>query len=144
MRAAAAAALASIERDDARALATLTAMLASTESGRVRRAVALGLVKYGPAASSAVPGLVAMLDRETDRGSAMQALKAIGVRTVPELLKMLAVKEPRVRVFACESLAALGPAAKDAVPKLRELLASDSALRAPITAALAKIEAPAP
>ena len=143
VRASAATALAGIERDDARVLATLTPMLTNTESGRVRRAVAVALVKYGTAASAAVPGLVAMLERETDRGSAMQALKAIGVRTVPELIKMLAVKEPRVRTFACESLGALGPAAKDAVPKLRELLANDSALRGPATAALEKIEAPA-
>ncbi len=144
VRASASTALASVESDDAKAIAALVPLVTEGESGKVHRATAVALVKYGERASAAVPGLVRMLDRETDRGSAMQALKAIGVRTVPDLVKMLAVKEPRIRTFACESLGALGPAAKDAVPKLQELLAGDSSLRAPVTAALAKIEAPKP
>jgi HEAT repeat protein len=143
VRAAAATALGVIESDNAKALATLIP-LAGDPSARMRKAASAALAKYGVAARPAVPSIVGMLEKETERGDAMRALKAIGVDTLPELKKMLAVKDPKVRAFACESLGALGPAAKDAAPRLHELLAQDSSLREPITAALAKIEPAAP
>ena len=62
-----------------------------------------------------------MLERDTDRGVALLALRAIGIRSVPDLLRALAVREPQVKVFACERLADLGPEAREAVPRLREL-----------------------
>ena len=71
----------------------------------------------------------------------MRALKAIGVKNVPDLLAMLSVSDPRVKTFACESLGALGPAAKEAAPQLRDAAAQDASLRGPANAALAKIEA---
>lgn len=142
VRASAATALAAIETDDAKALAALIP-LAHDQSGRMRRAVALGLVRYGPAASAAVPALVRMLPSPNERGEAMRALKVIGVRTVPELKSMLAVNDLRVRTLACESLGALGPAAKEVAPKLHELASQNSEIRPAATAALAKIEVPA-
>jgi HEAT repeat protein len=140
VRASAATAVAAVEPDKGKALATLIP-LAADPSGRMRRTIAPALVPYGAAARPAVPALVRMLAVETERAGALLALKAIGVDNVPELKKMLAIKDTKVRTLACESLGSLGPAAKEAAPQLRELLAQDAALRAPITAALARIEA---
>jgi len=95
VRASAATALAAVEPDDAKVLAALTPLVDSGQSGKVRRASAHALAKYGPAARAAVPGLVTMLNKETERGEAMRALKSIGVRTVPDLVAMLAVRDPR-------------------------------------------------
>lgn len=144
VRASAVTALAAVETDDAKALEALVPLAASGQSGKVRRAVAHALVKYGPAASGAVPGLITMLDKETERGEGMKALKAIGVKNVPDLVSMLAVRDVKVRTFACESLGSLGPDAKDAAPKLREIAAQDGAIRGPATAALKKIDPNAP
>ena len=56
-------------------------------------------------------------------------------------MRALAVKEPQVRVFACEQLAALGPDAKDAAPRLKELAnGQPEAVLQAARAALAKIE----
>ena len=138
-------ALASVESDDAKIIAALTAAL-SDETGRVRRPAAQALARFGERARPAVPGIVAMLERDIDRVVALDTLRAIGLRSVPDLLKVLAVKDPKVRVFACESLAALGPEAKDATARLRELLnGQPQPVQDAARTALAKIEpAPAP
>jgi HEAT repeat protein len=143
VRAVAAIAVATLENDQSKVLDTLIP-LADDTSGRMRRAVATVLPQYGAAARPAVPALVRMLSRENERNDAMKALKIIGVETLPDLQKMLAVKDSKVRMFACEALGLLGPAAKDAAPQLRDLLNQDSSLRGPITAALAKIEGNSP
>lgn len=140
VRASAATALAAVETDNDKALAVLVPFADASQSGKVRRAAAHALVKYGPAASAAVPGLITMLEKETERGEAMRALKAIGVKNVPDLVAMLAVRDVRVRTFACESLGSMGPDAKDAAAKLREIAEQDGAIRGPATAALKKIE----
>jgi HEAT repeat protein len=144
VRASAATALASVETDESKAIAVLAPLASSSESGKVRRASAHALAKYGPAASAAVPGLISMLDKETERGEAMRALKAIGVKNVPDLMTMLSKSDVRIRTFACDSLGNLGPEAKEAAPKLREIAAQDSSLRASATAALKKIDPSAP
>jgi HEAT repeat protein len=144
VRAPAIAALASVENDDAKALNAIIPLADRNQTGTVRRAAAHALGKYGPAAAPAVPRLIALLDRENERGEAMRALKSIGVHSVPDLVTMLAVHDSRVRTFACESLGTLGPDAKDAAPKLREVAEEDSAVRESAKAALKKIEPPAP
>ena len=138
-------ALSRVESDDAKIIAALTTAL-SDEIGRVRRPAAQALAQYGEKVRPAVPAIVAMVEREIDRVVALDALRAIGVRTVPDLLKILAVKDPNVRIFACESLTALGPEAKDAAAPLRELTNGQPApVQDAARAALAKIEpAPAP
>ena len=133
-------ALAAVETDDAKALAVLIPLVGNGESNKVCRAVAHALAKYGPAASAAVPGLISMLDKDTERGEAMRAIKAIGVKNVPDLLTLLSKTDVRIRTFACESLGNLGPEAKDAAPKLREIAAQDGPLRASASAALKKID----
>jgi HEAT repeat protein len=140
IRASAATALSSVEPDESKALAAIIPLVDKSQSGEVRRAAERALGKFGPAAGPAVPRLVSMLDKETERGEVMRALKSIGVHTVPELVAMLAVHDPRVRTFACESLGTLGPEAKDAAPKLREIMEEDGAVRTSAQAALKKIE----
>lgn len=141
VRAAAASAVAAVESDESKVLATLLP-LASDPSARMRKTVAVALASKGAAAKPAVPAFVKMLSVETERSDAMRALKGIGVDSVPDLKKMLLVKDAKVRTFACERLGALGPAAKEAAPQLHELLQQDAALAGPINAALKKIEVP--
>jgi hypothetical protein len=85
-----------------------------------------------------------MLEKENERAEAMRALKGIGVRTVPDLVAMLAVHDAKVRTFACDSLGTLGSDAKDAAPKLREIAEQDSSVRTSANAALKKIDPAGP
>jgi HEAT repeat protein len=140
VRASATMALAYVEPDQAKALAAIIPMVDKSQSGDVRRAAERALAKLGPAATPAVPRLIAMLDKETERGEVMRTLKSIGVHTVPELVTMLSVHDPRVRTFACDSLGTLGPEAKDAAPKLREVMEEDGAVRDSAKKALKKID----
>jgi HEAT repeat protein len=143
VRASAALAIAAVESDQAKALGILIP-LAGDQSGRMRRAVTGALVKYGAAARPAVPALIRMLPTEAERSEALRALKAIGVDSVPDLKKMLEIKDAKIRAVACDLIGAMGPAASEMAPQLRELLGQDAALKAPITAALAKIEPAVP
>jgi HEAT repeat protein len=120
VRAAAVPALVKVESDEAKLLEVLVKAV-SDETGRVRRPAAQAIGTFGDRARAAVPGLVAMLERDNDRGPAFEALKAIGVVTVPDLQKMLGAKDAKVRVFACESLGKLGSQATDAVAALEPL-----------------------
>jgi HEAT repeat protein len=140
VRAAAVPALVKVESDEAKLIEVLVRSV-SDETGRVRRPAAQAIGKFGDRARAAVPALVAMLERDNDRGPAFEALKAIGVVTVPDLKKMLGAKDAKVRVFACESLGKLGPQAADAVSDLESIAnKSDSeALRRAAKEALAKI-----
>ena len=121
VRASAVTALASVESDDAKALAVLVPLVSNNGSSKVLGAAVRALAKYGPAASAAVPGLIRLVDKDIIRGEAMRALKAIGVRNVPDLLTLLSMGDSRIRTFACEALGNLGPEAKDAAPQLREI-----------------------
>jgi HEAT repeat protein len=141
IRASAAPALAAVDPDDAEVLSTLLTM-AQDKSGMVRRATAPELGKLGPRAEAAVPALMTMLDQDTERALALSALKSIKVRNIPDLLKLLSMRENKVRVFACDSLGALGPAAKEAIPKLHDLLSSSSSVQDAARKALARIEIP--
>jgi HEAT repeat protein len=96
------------------------------ESIRMHRIAAVALAKYGDKAQPAVPTLIKMLDRETDRKIALEALKSIHVHDLPPLLTALNNKDANVRAFACDSLGDLGPAAKEAVPALQEKANGDA------------------
>lgn len=136
-------ALIAVESDEGKLIPALSAAV-NDESGRIRRPAAQAVAKYGARARAAVPGLVAMLERDNERQPALDALKAIGGGSVEDMVKALAVKDPKVRVYACESLAALGPDAKAAAAPLRELLTGQpQPVQDAARAALAKIE-PAP
>jgi HEAT repeat protein len=143
VRASAAPALAAVDTDEAEVLSSLLTLL-HDKSGMVRRATAPELGKLWPRAEAAIPGLISMLDLDTERALALAALKSIKVRDVPDLLKLLAMRQTKVRIFACDSLGALGPQATEAVPKLRDLLSSSSPLQDAARKALARIEVAKP
>jgi HEAT repeat protein len=63
VRAAAVPALAKVESDDAKLIEVLVKAV-SDETGRVRRPAAQAIGKFGDRARAAVPGLVAMLERD--------------------------------------------------------------------------------
>ncbi len=110
------------------------------ESGRIRRVAALGVKPYGEKAQAAVPGLMAMLDRDIDRALAIDALRAIHVRDVQHLLAALNNKDAKVRVFACELLSDMGSDAKDAIPALEQKAEGDAEpVRTAAKKALARI-----
>jgi len=140
LRAASASVLAAVDPDKAEVLSTLLALL-NDSSRKVRRAAVAELGKLGPSAEGAIPGLITMLDQEAERAVAFAALKSIKVRNIPDLMRLLAMRESRVRVFACDSLGALGPAAKEAVPQLRDLSSISSPVQDAARKALARIEA---
>jgi len=98
------------------------------DSGRVRRVAAQGLrsYNYGERAQEAVPALMAMLDKDTDRQIAVDTLRAIHVRELPPLLTALNHKDAKVRAFACELLGDLGTEAKDAIPALEQKAEGDA------------------
>ncbi len=140
VRVAAVSAVAAIESDESKVIAILVEALAD-QSGRVRRPAAAALSKFGERARVATPGLVSMLERDNERGVALLAMKVIGVRSVPDLLRALTMREPQVRVFACEQLASLGAEAKEAIPRLKELSEGQpKAVEEAARGALAKIE----
>ena len=140
VRGAAAQALAAVETDEAKILAALLPGV-KDENGRVRRPTAHALAKFGAHAREAAPAIVAMLERETDRPIALESLRAIGVRSTPDLLRALGVKDPAVRIFACGQLEAMGAEAHDAIPKLKELLNGQPApVQEAAKAALSKID----
>ena len=111
----------------------------------VRRAAAQALGKMGPPARSAVPTLFKMLESETDRDWARQALRDIDdaePAALPILIAALKGEERSARYYAVFFLKKLGPAAKDALPDLRKLAEDDSRrFRDSVQAAIASIEA---
>ncbi len=112
------------------------------DQGRLRRVAAAALAPYGEKAQSAAPALVAMLDRETDRPAAFEALRAIHVHDLPLLLTALNHKDAKVRAFACDLLGDLGPQAKEAAPVLEEKAQGDAeAVRDAARKALGRINA---
>lgn len=117
--------VAKVEQDEAKLLPILLKAL-KEESGRVRRVAAIGLRGLGEKASAAVPELIPMLDRDLERQTAIDTLKAIHVRDLPSLLTVLNNKDPKVRAFACESLGDLGAGAREAVPVLEAKAQNDS------------------
>lgn len=94
------------------------------------------LAKLGPQAAPAVPTLITRLEDESDRYRAISVLGAIGPvaapPAVPALLKRLAYTlsvenklyrdESTEAIGIIETLANIGPAAKNAVPLLRQAL----------------------
>lgn len=88
----------------------------------VRQIAIQGLIKLGPDAGPAVTELVALFtskDRDTAR-RAFDAVMAIGPRSaaVPGLVLALRESSVAVRLWAIQSLAKLGPDAKEALPSL--------------------------
>ncbi|MFE2009404.1 PBS lyase [Streptomyces sp. NPDC059491] len=121
---------------DARAVPLLARAL---EEGEVRRELLYAMDGLGPSAAMLAPLLrrrlaEVELDERLYDGAAplLYALAAVrGSQALPEVLRVLrgapANRRDWVREAALRTLASFGPAAGEAVPELRELLAADSA-----------------
>ncbi|MFD8015510.1 PBS lyase [Streptomyces sp. NPDC058955] len=122
---------------DARAVPLLARALQGP--GEVRRELLYAVDGLGPAAAGLAPLLrrrlaAVELDEDLyDRAAPLlYALAAVrGGQALPEVLRVLrgapGYRRDWVREAAARTLGAFGPAAREAVPELRELLASDSA-----------------
>jgi len=129
VRAAAASSLAKIGRGDAATVEALTHAFQDPEN-RVRIMAGVALRSLGPKAGPAVPQLTAALkDSALDvRLAAAQALGAIGAKSepaVPALAAILTDKNEGRFMFrtAMIALGQIGPAAKGAIPVLKEIAA---------------------
>jgi HEAT repeat protein len=104
--------------------------------------ICYALGTQGPAASNAIPLLVAELrsGRAQPAESAARALSAMGRAAVPELGDCLSDSNLQVRIFAAEALGRIGRPARQSAPKLVEMAERDEApARAAATNALAQI-----
>jgi HEAT repeat protein len=102
------------------------------------------LGKIGPAAKSAAPALLRVLKDVDEHDQIHTAVRAtlarIGPPAVPGLVETLQAKEWSTRFLAVETLGAMGPAAKDALPTLTKLARQeDKFLARAATLAMAKI-----
>jgi HEAT repeat protein len=112
-------------RDEGKPVGELRTMLADADP-EVQARGAFGLSRHGPAATEAVPELIAKLKGSTPlvRSNAALALGAVGPgakAAVPALTESLTDPEWTVRRQAALALGAIGPDAKPALPALRKL-----------------------
>ena len=142
---------------DANSAIVLAALRDKSPAGKTARAAAMDAVPVlGAKAKSAVPDLMEALKDKTPAGARADAIplreraaQTIGIlgadakEAVPALIDMLRDGERNARRGAAEALGRIGPAAVLAVPKLRELAESDSALAETALTAIDRIE-PAP
>jgi HEAT repeat protein len=111
--------------DDVATLARLT----SDPDPDVRTAALVALAKFGTAAQSATPAVLAAATRGDvePRVAAVKALPALGTdaeRTVPVLIAVLRDPDLRLRRVAAAGLVRFGPDAKAALPELQRAVSS--------------------
>lgn len=101
--------------------------LLSDENRDVQLAAIRALGEFGPAAAEAVPGLIAQLDeyRGSFENSPSKTLSRIGAAAVPALLETMR-KEQRTHFGAVDALKAMGPAARDGIPDLFQMVIDGS------------------
>ena len=63
-----------------------------------------------------------MCSSDLERAAALDGLRRIRSQSVPHFVEALSNGDPGVRVFACESLGAMGKSATNAVPALKKAL----------------------
>jgi hypothetical protein len=100
-------------------------LIADVRKGDANAAHALG--QMGPQAKDAIGALIAALDTKPAPGvslpdNAALALAKIGAEAVPALAEVLKEDKPRSWPHAATALKQLGPAAKDAVPALTDIV----------------------
>jgi HEAT repeat protein len=121
----AAEALARLDSSGAPMVEVLVEHLGKADADRRLAAVA-ALARLGSAARASTGSLRQLLSRDPDwrvRAAAAKALGRIeGPGAVPDLIEALADDEQEVRNAAAEALGDIGPAAREALPKLRQCL----------------------
>jgi HEAT repeat protein len=124
-------------------VAALLEQLKSGKPAAQSRALA-SLAALGPDAKESIPPLIDTLGHETAGFAVTQALGRIGSAAVPALVKALRSDNARVRANAAAALKSMGPAARDAVPGLMEVVKKDRGTRTDAVAqppALPRIQA---
>ena len=113
----------------AEAVSVYRHVLLHEENPAVKRTAVAHLGKLGQRASAACGELGLALQAEDEQLSdaAAQALKRIGAKAVPELIRQVSSSVPRARRLAIFSLGALGPQAQSAIPTLKQCLQDDDA-----------------
>ncbi len=143
VRAAAAKAIAAIHPDPKAVAEILTECLRDDSPG-VRNASIEALGDLGDDAQIAVPILFDLLESRYERRAAFEALRKIGPRSVPLLVKALDHEHPFVKGLAARRLGELGAESVPAVEVLRKIVQNDKThwrLRSAAEESLKKIEA---
>lgn len=99
--------------------------LLEDEDWAVRRDAASKIGAYGTLAKAAVPVLFNMLSSEEDEEIARNALREIdsaGPEALDVLLNGLGSEDRRIRFYAMFLIGKIGPEAKVAIPRLREMM----------------------
>jgi HEAT repeat protein len=125
IRSAAVHAVGRIEHEVQPKLPFLSAALGDAEES-VRRSAAVAVADLGDRGHEAAPALIALLDKSSDREFALDALRKLRLNSLPQLISALDHQALEFRALACERLAELGPAARDAVPSLKRQLEAPS------------------
>lgn len=120
MRATALQALVKVENNEDKLLQVIADGL-KDQSALQRRLAAQSAKRFGERGEILVPSLFKMLDIDTERNAALNALRSIPVRDVQRLVSVLTHKDPNVRIFACNALGKLGADARETLPELDKL-----------------------
>lgn len=147
VRAAAIEALSLVGKNGDAAVPRLKEVVANKRS-TVRTQAARTLWKLTGKVEPSVSALREQLQSQSEPWLAAQVLGEIGADaedSVDDLIQFTRSEEPTMRLFGAEALGKLGPAAKAALPRLRELLEdSEEGVRARAEAAIKQIEGGAP
>ncbi|HEV3259903.1 MAG TPA: HEAT repeat domain-containing protein, partial [Gemmataceae bacterium] len=122
IRESAAGALADIDPKDPNIVPALGRALGD-DMREVRASAAAALGKLGPGAKAALPALKKALNSEQEgQEDLIKVLVQIGPAAVPTLIELLGAEKPEIRSQAATILGDMGPAARVAVPALKEAL----------------------
>lgn len=141
VRAAALAAYGRLETGDAKLPVIIKAL--SDGDPKVRQAAAEAVRPVISKAPTAIPPLLTMLAQENERSYAMESLRRANITEVPQIIQMLEIPEYTVRMFACQLVIKLGPAAKDtktALEKVAQDRQSEAGLKRKAGEALDRIK----
>src|SRR5262249_1219666 len=105
----------------------------------------------GTDARPALPALLALVKQKSNRSFGLTDLREAAARAlavfgadakpaVPDLVDMVRTSYHRAKITAAETLGAIGPGAKEAIPALRKMAAEDERYVPVVEKALARIE----
>ncbi len=115
--------LARLQPGDEKAVQRLVDLFSAGGYARLEAAECLG--KLGPVAKAAFPGLLETFSQRPNMDACRVTCQALilidPVAALPHLIKALASPDASLPTAAAEALGDMGPAAKEAIPALREL-----------------------
>ncbi|HEY7154075.1 MAG TPA: HEAT repeat domain-containing protein [Gemmataceae bacterium] len=132
-------------------LSELVEILQKSKDVSVRAHVIEMLHVLGTDARPALPALLALVKQRSNRSPGLTDLREAAARAlavfgadakpaVPALVDMVRTSYYRAKITAAETLGAIGPGAKEAIPDLRKMAAEDERFVAVVEKALARIE----